>query len=81
MLDSPKTAAEPFTTPERWTPPGSSCIKAPPNGESAVVEVLTRLGGHGNVLVIVNHPAAIGALPIAGARSLGVDVTECEGWP
>jgi transposase len=45
-----------------------------PNDEAALVEVLTRLSGHGKVLVVVDQPASIGALTIAAARSLGIDV-------
>ena len=35
---------------------------------------LSELSGHGRVLVIVDQPASIGALAIAVARSLGIDV-------
>ena len=45
--------------------------KALPNDEAALVRVLTELAGHGRVLVVVDQPAAIGALGIAVARSLG----------
>lgn len=45
-----------------------------PNDEAALVEVLTGLRAHGRVLVVVDQPAAIGALVIAVARSLGIDV-------
>jgi transposase len=45
-----------------------------PNDEAALVRVLTELAGHGQVLVVVDQPAAIGALVIAVARSLGTDV-------
>jgi transposase len=38
------------------------------------VEVLTKLQGVGRVLVIVDQPASIGALVIAVARLLGIDV-------
>ena len=36
--------------------------------------MLSELSGHGRVLVIVDQPASIGALAIAVARSLGIDV-------
>ena len=50
-----------------------------PNDEAALVEVLTGLAGHGRVLVVVDQPAAIGALAIAVARSLGIDVAYLPG--
>jgi transposase len=48
--------------------------KPMPNDEAALTTVLTRLAEHGRVLVVVDQPAAIGALTIAAARSLGIDV-------
>lgn len=45
-----------------------------PNDQAALTEVLTGLAARGRVLVVVDQPAAIGALVIAVARSLGVDV-------
>jgi len=45
-----------------------------PNDEAALIGVLSRLTAHGRVLVVVDQPAAIGALTIAAARSLGIDV-------
>jgi transposase len=45
-----------------------------PNDETALRSVLARLAAHGRVLVVVDQPASIGALTIAVARSLGVDV-------
>jgi transposase len=50
-----------------------------PNDEAALVEVFTSLSVHGRVLVIVDQPASIGALPIAVARSLGIDVAYLPG--
>lgn len=50
-----------------------------PNDETALVEVLTGLAVHGRVLVVVDQPAAIGALVIAVARSLGIDVAYLPG--
>lgn len=50
-----------------------------PNDQAALVEVLTRLAVHGRVLVVVDQPAAIGALVIAVARSLGIDVAYLPG--
>jgi transposase len=45
-----------------------------PNDEAALLGVLGRLTEYGRVLVVVDQPAAIGALTIAVARSLGIDV-------
>jgi len=45
-----------------------------PNDQGALAAALSRLAGHGKVLVVVDQPAAIGALVIAVARSLGIDV-------
>ncbi|MDQ1304344.1 MAG: hypothetical protein QG671_171 [Actinomycetota bacterium] len=45
-----------------------------PNDEAALAGVLSRLKAHGRVLVVVDQPAAIGALVIAVARSLGIEV-------
>jgi transposase len=53
--------------------------KALPNDEAALTAVLTRLQAHGRVLVIVDQPASIGALVIAVARVLGIDVAYLPG--
>ncbi len=53
--------------------------KALPNDQAALVEVFDRLSIQGRVLVIVDQPASIGALPIAVARSLGIDVAYLPG--
>jgi hypothetical protein len=45
-----------------------------PNDQAAPAEVFTRLSTHGQVLVIVDQPASIGALAVAVARSLGIGV-------
>lgn len=45
-----------------------------PNDQAALAEVLTDLTEHGKVLVVVDQPASIGALTIAVARHLGIDV-------
>ena len=50
-----------------------------PNDEAALRKVLADLSGHGKVLVIVDQPASIGALAIAVARSLGIDVAYLPG--
>ena len=50
-----------------------------PNDESALVAVLTKLQSLGRVLVIIDQPASIGALVIAVARLLGIDVAHLPG--
>ncbi len=48
--------------------------KALPNDEASITGVLSRLAERGKVLVVVDQPASIGALTIAVARSLSIDV-------
>ena len=48
--------------------------KALPNDEVALRVVLGALGEHGPVLLVVDQPASIGALAIAVARSMGIEV-------
>jgi transposase len=50
-----------------------------PNDEAALAEVFTRLSTHGQVLVIVDQPASIGALAVAVARSLSIEVAYLPG--
>ena len=51
-----------------------------PNDETALRELFTELAEHGRLLVVVDQPASIGALAIAVARSMGVEVGICRGW-
>ncbi|HEX3812031.1 MAG TPA: IS110 family transposase [Mycobacteriales bacterium] len=53
--------------------------RALPNDETALSEVMAGLLVHGSVLVIVDQPASIGALAIAVARSLHIDVAYLPG--
>ncbi|GAA3220236.1 hypothetical protein GCM10017691_04360 [Pseudonocardia petroleophila] len=53
--------------------------KALPNDETALRQVFTDLGVHGRVLVVVDQLASIGALAIAVARAMGVDVAYLPG--
>ena len=46
--------------------------KALPNDETKMRTVLQKLKQHGTVLVVVDQPATIGALPIAVAQAEGV---------
>lgn len=45
-----------------------------PNDEAALRDLFTELAVHGRLLVVVDQPASIGALAIAVARSMGVEV-------
>lgn len=53
--------------------------KALPQDQAKLEELFTRLQEHGRVLVIVDQPNTIGALPIAVARSLGIQVAYLPG--
>jgi transposase len=53
--------------------------KALPNDEAALTTVLSELMAHGRVLVIIDQPASIGALTIAVARKLGIDIAYLPG--
>jgi transposase len=50
-----------------------------PNDESALRRVLSDLSGHGAVLLVVDQPASIGALAIAVARDIDIDVAYLPG--
>lgn len=50
-----------------------------PNDETALAEIFERLAKHGRVLVVVDQPASIGALAVAVARSLGIEVAYLPG--
>jgi len=50
-----------------------------PNDEPALRALFAKLGGHGRLLVIVDQPASIGALAIAVARSMSIDVAYLPG--
>ncbi len=45
-----------------------------PQDEAKLVELIEELKSRGRVLFVVDQPATIGALPLAVARSLGVEV-------
>jgi hypothetical protein len=45
-----------------------------PNDETALRALFAELAEHGRLLVVVDQPASIGALAIAVARSMGVEV-------
>jgi hypothetical protein len=50
--------------------------KALPNHENKLRTLISDLKQHGQILLVVDQPATIGALPVAVARSEGVLV----GW-
>ena len=50
-----------------------------PQDQSKLEDLFTRLSEHGRVLVIVDQPNTIGALPIAVARSMGMQVAYLPG--
>ncbi|MGH3505008.1 MAG: IS110 family transposase [Nocardioidaceae bacterium] len=50
-----------------------------PNSEQRLADLFTRLGQHGTVLVVVDQPASIGALPVAVARDCGAQVAYLPG--
>lgn len=53
--------------------------KALPQDEAALREVFDKLTVHGSVLVIVDQPATIGALPVTVARTMGIEVAYLPG--
>ncbi len=53
--------------------------KALPQDQKRLEDLFTKLQDHGRVLVIVDQPNTIGALPIAVARSLGIQVAYLPG--
>jgi hypothetical protein len=48
--------------------------KALPNSEPKLREMFDRLAQHGPILVVVDQPNTIGALPVAVARACGHEV-------
>jgi transposase len=50
-----------------------------PNDEQRLRALFTQLGRHGRVLVVVDQPASIGALPVAVARAEGCQVAYLPG--
>jgi transposase len=48
--------------------------KALPNDELRLREILDSLNKHGRILLVVDQPATIGALPVAVAQAAGVTV-------
>lgn len=50
-----------------------------PQDETKLRELYTKLATRGQVLVVVDQPATIGALPVALARDMGLDVAYLPG--
>ena len=50
-----------------------------PNSEARLLELFAKLAEHGPVLVVVDQPATIGALPVAVARACGLEVAYLPG--
>lgn len=50
-----------------------------PQDESRLRELFTRLSDHGQVLVVVDQPASIGALAVVVARTMGIEVAYLPG--
>jgi transposase len=50
-----------------------------PNDEQRLRALLAQLSSHGRILVVVDQPASIGALPVAAARASGCQVAYLPG--
>lgn len=50
-----------------------------PNTEVGLRDVFDRLARHGRILIVVDQPASIGALPVAVARACGHEVAHLPG--
>jgi hypothetical protein len=48
--------------------------RALPNDETRLREIRAGLSGHGKILLVVDQPATIGALPVAVAQATGAVV-------
>ncbi|OAH12776.1 hypothetical protein STSP_38130 [Streptomyces jeddahensis] len=62
------------------TPAGKKAFDKPlPNTEPKLSELFAKLQAkHGTVLVVVDQPASIGALPLAVARDMGCQSPTCR---
>lgn len=49
------------------------------NDETQLRTLFSRLSGHGALVVVVDQPASIGALPVAVAQDMGIDVAYLPG--
>ena len=74
------TSARKDTTRSRRTAPGKKLLdRALPNDEAKLRELYGRMKAHGPVLLVVDQPATIGALPVAVALDEGVTVAYLPG--
>ena len=48
-----------------------------PNDEARLRSLYGKLADHGNLLVVVDQPATIGALAVAAAQNMGITMTTC----
>ncbi|RKS76168.1 transposase IS116/IS110/IS902 family protein [Actinomadura pelletieri DSM 43383] len=55
--------------------------RALPNDEAKLKALFAKLAEHGRVLMVVDQPASIGALPVAVARAEGCQVAYLPGLP
>ena len=53
--------------------------KTLPNNEQKLTDIYTNLSAKGSVLVVVDQPATIGALAIAVAQHMGIEVAYLPG--
>lgn len=53
--------------------------RALPNDETRLPELYRRLGQHGPVLLVIDQPATVGALPVAVGRDEGIAVAYLPG--
>ena len=53
--------------------------KTLPNSEAELIDIYTKLSAQGRVLVVVDQPATIGALAIAVAGHMGIEVAYLPG--
>ena len=67
-------------TPSPWIGAGNVCTTpALINSEAKLRQMFDKLARHGSVLVVVEQPALIGALPVAVARACGHEVAYLPG--
>lgn len=73
----PSSEPTPYT--DHLTRPRRVFDKGLPQDQRRLEELFTKLQTHGRVLVVVDQPNTIGALPIAVARQMGIQVAYLPG--
>jgi len=64
----------------RWIEQGKRLLdNAPPNDETKLRALIKNLKAQGSILLVVDQPATVGALPVAVARDEGVVVAYLPG--